>query len=250
MSVYHSENHPNSTSIYGDVSCVVWPSRQIFANICVEIQFHRPWGQISTSLWSASYSIFDWFASTERRNCHLAELSQLGRLYTRPRFWKNMFFWWVNGHVRRSGGVNWVWVCCTQRRSWCWHPLCFFRFCLLGNINLHIWLPLLFFHTWEMRVLERQLTRANDPELELGVFMCFFSSPCFRNSFNEKVDKSFLPTCKLFLSQMPLLSDSRGIDTYLTIMQIGLTRENDPELEIFAPASSGCPCCEICNYTF
>ena len=160
-----------------------------------------------------------------------------------------MFFWWVNGHVRRSGGVNWVWVCCTQRRSWCWHPLCFFRFCLLGNINLHIWLPLLFFHTWEMRVLERQLTRANDPELELGVFMCFFSSPCFRNSFNEKVDKSFLPTCKLFLSQMPLLSDSRGIDTYLTIMQIGLTRENDPELEIFAPASSGCPCCEICNCT-
>ena len=126
-------------------------------------------------------------------------------------FWKNMFFWWVNGHVRRSGGVNWVWVCCTQRRSWCWHPLCFFRFCLLGNINLHIWLPLLFFHTWEMRVLERQLTRANDPELELGVFMCFFSSPCFRNSFNAKLDKSSPPTYKLFLSQMPLLSDSRGI---------------------------------------
>ena len=102
-----------------------------------------------------------------------------------------------------------------------------------------------------MSVLERQLTRANDPELELGVFMCFFSSPCFRNSFNEKVDKSFLPTCKLFLSQMPLLSDSRGIDTYMTILQIGLTRENDPELEleICVPASSGCLCCERCNYT-
>ena len=103
-----------------------------------------------------------------------------------------------------------------------------------------------------MRVLERQLTRANDPELELGVFMCFFSSPWFRNSFDEKADKSSLPTNKLFLSQMPLLSDSRGIDTYLTILQTGLTRENDPELEleISAPASSGCPCCEICNYTF
>ena len=34
-------------------------------------------------------------------------------------------------------------------------------------------------------------------------------------------------------------------------MQIELTRENDPELEleICAPASSGCPCCELCNYT-